>query len=108
MVATGIVVTVAGMHAWAAAATAREPATTTAAAGGTTVRFPVDGMTCGMCEIRVEQRLNALPGVGAADAQVKHAQVVVTYDPERVHVEQLVEAINQTGFRASAPVSEEP
>lgn len=37
-----------------------------------------------------------------ADASLKAKEAVVTFDPAQVTVEQMVEAVNRLGFRATA------
>ncbi len=72
-------------------------------AGQRTVAIPVDGMVCFTCEVSVESSLRGLDGVQAAKASAKQGSVAVTYDPQRLTVEKLVEAINRTGYRARLP-----
>ncbi len=107
VVTTGIVVVFGGMRVWLVAAEAPTAETTHAKTQGTTIQIPVKGMTCGMCELGVEKPVAELPGVMSVDAQAGKEQVVVTYDPARVSVEKLIQAINKTGFLASEPVSKQ-
>jgi len=67
------------------------------------VVIPVEGMTCFTCELTVESSLKRLPGVQSADARVNDKAAYVSYDPIQVRPEDLVAAINKTGYRASAP-----
>jgi len=70
------------------------------------VVIPVEGMTCLTCELTVESSLKRLPGVASAEANVAQQRVTVQYDPAQVTVEQLMAAINQTGYQASRPQGE--
>ncbi len=68
-----------------------------------TVTIPVEGMTCYTCEVQVESGLQDLDGVGQVKASTPNKSVTVSYDPEKISVRQLVEAVNETGYRASLP-----
>ncbi|MFZ9502452.1 MAG: heavy metal translocating P-type ATPase [Beijerinckiaceae bacterium] len=59
--------------------------------------LPVEGMTCATCAGRVEQALQALPGV---EAQVNLAgeQAHVAYDPARAAPQDIVSAIEGAGY----------
>lgn len=65
--------------------------------------IPVEGMTCFSCEMHVEHSLKKLEGVGEVKASAPNHSVTVSYDPARIAVEKLVEAVNQTGYRAQLP-----
>ena len=67
------------------------------------VAIPVEGMTCFTCELTVEASLKGLPGVRRVDASAKDAAAYVQYDPVQVRLEDLMTAINKTGYRASRP-----
>lgn len=72
-----------------------------AAAGDTvTSVFRVEGMTCGGCEVGVKMRVEKLDGVTAVDASYEDGTATVTYDPEKVTPEVIVEAIETLGYRA--------
>lgn len=65
--------------------------------------IPVEGMTCLTCELTIETTLKRLPGVQSADANVAEQHVQVAYDPTQVRLDDLIAAINKTGYRASRP-----
>jgi copper ion binding protein len=65
-----------------------------------TATIRVDGMTCGGCAASVHQALAKREGVKSAEVSLEKKQAIVKYDPTKVTPEQLVEAINQTGFKA--------
>ena len=66
------------------------------------VDIPIEGMTCASCAARVERRLNAVDG---AEATVNYAtaQATVSFDPGRVRPEDLVAAVEETGYHAALP-----
>ena len=60
----------------------------------------VEGMSCGHCEHAVEEALLAINGVKKAKASYKKKRVVVKVDTSIVTVNQLKDAIIETGFKA--------
>ncbi len=64
--------------------------------------LPIEGMTCASCAARVERRLNAVDG---AEATVNYAtaHATVSFDPGRVRPEDLVAAVEETGYHAALP-----
>ena len=68
------------------------------------LELPIEGMTCSSCAGRVEQRLNELDGV---EATVNFAteRASVSFDPERVVAEQLLDAVEGAGYAASLPTA---
>jgi len=61
----------------------------------------LQGMTCASCAARIERKLNKLEGV---EANVNYAteQATVSFDPERVAVEDLVRAVETAGYGAAS------
>ncbi len=70
------------------------------------VQIPVEGMTCAACQARVQRALSRLPGVDDAAVNLLAHRASVRFDPARVTPEQLVAAIQRTGYEArlEAPV----
>jgi len=66
------------------------------------VSLPIEGMTCSSCANRVEKRLNQIVGV---EATVNFAteRASVSFDPNQVEPEELVEAVGETGYVATLP-----
>ncbi len=64
------------------------------------VQLSLEGMTCAACATRIERKLNKLEGV---EASVNYAteQAAVTFDPDRVEVDQLLRTVAAAGYRAS-------
>lgn len=65
------------------------------------VALKVSGMSCELCAVSVKTALLKLPGVAEAHVDFAGAAAHVRYDPVRVKPEQLIEAVNSTGFKAS-------
>ena len=66
------------------------------------LELPIEGMTCSSCAGRVEKSLNELAGVEAT-VNFTTERASVSFDSERVAAEQLVEAVERTGYSASLP-----
>jgi Cu+-exporting ATPase len=66
------------------------------------VRLDIDGMTCAACATRIERKLNRLDGV---EATVNYATEAasITYDPGVIDVDDLVRAVEGTGYHAALP-----
>ncbi len=67
------------------------------------ITLPVEGMSCFSCELSVENALKKTRGVWTVQASAKDKKAIVQYDPKQVSIQELIEAVNQTGYKASAP-----
>jgi len=106
LLASAVVAIFVGLNVYTYASPSRGASRRTALSGNeplTSVVIPVQGMTCFTCELTVESSLKRLAGVETADAKVTAEAAYVRYDPTRVSVEELIEAINKTGYQASLP-----
>ncbi|XP_034894647.1 probable copper-transporting ATPase HMA5 [Populus alba] len=63
-------------------------------------RIRINGMTCTSCSSTVEQALQAIPGVQKAQVALATEEAEVHYDPKILSCNQILEAINDTGFEA--------
>ncbi len=66
-----------------------------------TVTMSVEGMWCGACVGHVTRALQELDGVQSAQVSLQDKQAVVSYDPAKVQVVQMTEAIADEGYEAS-------
>jgi len=106
MWAGGVAVVVAAAYVWSGAgrASGGDAVQAEAAAGPVSlVALPIEGMTCSGCAISVKTALGGLDGVQGAKVDVEKGTAVVTYREGAVTVEQMVEAVNRTGFIARKP-----
>lgn len=85
----------------AAESSARPQAVEIAVIEPKTDTLHVEGMTCGGCVVGVRKVLTRLAGVTKAEVSYEHSRAVVTYDPQKVTVEQMIEAIKTLGYKAS-------
>src|SRR5690606_3858637 len=72
----------------------------TAAHDTAAVDLAITGMTCASCVRRVERALTRLDGVEAAAVNLATERASVTYDPERVSLDQILRAVQATGYGA--------
>ncbi len=66
-----------------------------------TVTMSVEGMSCGACVGHVTRALQGLDGVQSAQVSLQDKRAVVTYDPTKVQVAQMTEAVADEGYEAS-------
>ncbi|MDR0446345.1 MAG: copper ion binding protein [Oscillospiraceae bacterium] len=59
----------------------------------------VEGMSCGHCEIAVQDAVRQLPGIKKVKARRRRKEAMVEYDPAAVSTEQIAKAINDTGYQ---------
>jgi copper chaperone CopZ len=71
-----------------------------------TVVLAVEGMTWGTWPLAVKRALEGLKGVDTADVSFRDSQARVIFEPDRVTVDQLIDAVNRLGFRASLKTTE--
>jgi Cu2+-exporting ATPase len=72
-----------------------------AAAAAQTILLIVENMTCGSCMGRVERSLRATPGVAAARASLAAKRVAVTFDEATTQPQELIAALERSGYRAA-------
>ena len=66
----------------------------------TSVRFPVEGMTCASCVNRIERHLRKLEGVVEADVNLATESASVRFDGARVDLDDLRSAVESAGYEA--------
>ena len=64
------------------------------------VELDITGMTCASCAVRIERKLNKLPGV---EATVNYATEKARVRAEGVDAAQLIAAVEAAGYQASVP-----
>lgn len=70
----------------------------------TTVTLSVEGMTCAACPVAVRTVLKKLDGVQEAKVSLSEKNAVVDYDVAKVKPQQMVDAVNKLGYRATLPL----
>jgi Cu+-exporting ATPase len=64
------------------------------------IRIPVSGMTCAACSARVQRALEKEPGVSDANVNLMMKTATVSFDPNSVSPNRLVDTIRATGYGA--------
>jgi cation-transporting ATPase V/Cu+-exporting ATPase len=74
------------------------------------LELDVSGMTCGSCVARVQNALNAAPGVSEATVNFATNRATVDYDSHSTDAEHLVQAVEHIGYGATpvVPSSKSP
>ena len=72
-----------------------------------TITVPVEGMSCASCVLRVEKALKKVEGVSAATVNLATEQTTITFDPVRVTLERLRQAVSDAGYSLGKPIGEE-
>ncbi|CCE23331.1 MULTISPECIES: heavy-metal-associated domain-containing protein [Methylotuvimicrobium] len=63
-----------------------------------TIVLTVTGMKCGGCETNISDKLKTLDGVLSVSASHKDNKVEVGYDPAKIEVEEIEDAVIDAGF----------
>ncbi|MCQ1536725.1 heavy metal translocating P-type ATPase [Methanosarcina sp. KYL-1] len=58
----------------------------------------VYGMTCGHCQKRVADAISSLQGVESVEVSLEAEQAAVSFDPEKVSLEDIKEAVRKAGY----------
>ena len=64
------------------------------------INIPVSGMTCAACSSRIQRALEKQPGVADANVNLMMKTATVSFDPDAVTPDRLVETIRATGYGA--------
>jgi len=67
-------------------------------------KLRVEGMTCGHCEIAVQDAVRKLPGVKNVKANKDKKEAAVEYDASLVTPDQIISVINDTGYNVISVV----
>jgi copper chaperone len=59
----------------------------------------VEGMSCGHCEIAIQDAVRKLPGIKKVKASKRKSEVMTEYDSDTVSSAQIITAVNGTGYR---------
>jgi len=66
-----------------------------------TITLRIGGMHCSGCSHTIDHVLRRQSGVWEAEVSLDHGWARVLFDPARVTVDQLAEAVRQAGYRVS-------
>ena len=65
-----------------------------------TVKLATTGMFCTACGMLIEAALSKLDGVDEVKSDFASETTTVTFDPERVTLDSLIEEVQETGYEA--------
>jgi copper chaperone CopZ len=66
---------------------------------GKNITFTIEGMHCTSCAMNIDGELEELAGVSEARTSYAKGETRITYDPQHVNTDQLIEAIHRAGYR---------
>jgi copper ion binding protein len=61
--------------------------------------YSVEGMTCAGCERTVSKVVGNIEGVSSSSADLNASTVTVEYDPSKVTIDKIREAVNRVGYK---------
>ncbi|MGP6174310.1 heavy-metal-associated domain-containing protein [Corynebacterium sp. A21] len=64
----------------------------------TTLR--AEGFSCPSCVAKIENKLNGMDGVEAAEVKFSSSRILVSHDPAKVSIRDLVDAVAEVGYTA--------
>ena len=64
------------------------------------ITLPVAGMTCAACVSHVGNALREVAGVTSAEVNLAMEQATVEFDPEQATIPELIEAVDDAGYKA--------
>ncbi|GHU74248.1 copper-translocating P-type ATPase [Clostridia bacterium] len=66
----------------------------------TNITIPIGGMTCAACAQRIEKTIKKLDGVASVSVNFATEKATVAYEPQKVRVSAIKEAIEKAGYKA--------
>lgn len=64
-------------------------------------KFDIEGMTCKGCEEHIDHAVSKLPGFIEATENHTTGKTIVKFDKSKSTLEQVIEAINETGYKVT-------
>lgn len=68
---------------------------------------PIEGMTCNACVASIKKKLKSLDGLEEVDVSLEHRNATVFYEEGDITAQQVQDAINELGYKAGEPVTED-
>ncbi|MDH3837758.1 MAG: cation transporter, partial [Desulfobacteraceae bacterium] len=73
-----------------------------------TITLPVTGMTCANCAANIERGLKKLEGVQNSNINFATENVILSFDPKKLRVRDVVENIEGSGYTVALAKIELP
>ncbi len=64
------------------------------------ITMPIEGMSCAACAMRIEKVVGNLDGVTETSVNFATEKATVTYEPEKIRISEIKQAISQAGYKA--------
>ncbi|WP_188360139.1 heavy-metal-associated domain-containing protein [Rothia aerolata] len=64
------------------------------------ITLRAEGFSCPSCVSKIETKLNSLNGVERAEVKFSSGRILVGYEPDRISVKELVNAVAEVGYTA--------
>ena len=61
--------------------------------------YLIEGMTCSGCERTVSKVVSNIEGVSSSKADLASATLAVEYDPKKVTIDRIKDAVNNVGYK---------
>ena len=72
------------------------------------INIPVGGMTCANCAMNIERSVKKLSGVTEAHVNFAAERAAISFDPQQLHLKDVVDKINGSGFSVALSKVEIP
>lgn len=72
----------------------------------TKTTVPVEGMSCNACAASIKKKLNAMEGLEEVEVSLEHRNATVYYEEGKITPQQVLDAINELGYKAGEPTIE--
>jgi Cu+-exporting ATPase len=72
------------------------------------VTIPVTGMTCANCALTIERSVKKLAGVKKADVNFATEHAAISFDPDEIQIQDVVEKIHDAGYGVTTATVEFP
>ena len=73
----------------------------------TKTSIPIEGMTCNACVASIKKELKSLDALESVEVSLQHRNATVFYKEGTITPQQIQDAINEIGYKAGEPVTEE-
>jgi len=67
------------------------------------VVLPIKGMSCMACVAKVRNTLSDLGGINAVDVNLENNNVTFRYNPQKISLKKIKQAIEKAGYKAGTP-----
>jgi copper chaperone CopZ len=73
----------------------------------TKTTIPIEGMTCSACVASIKKKLKSMEALQEVEVSLQHRNATVFYEEGTITAQQVQQAINELGYKAGEPVTEE-